>query len=770
MSKKKNRREREEKHIESITKSENLKGLDRFLYEAIKYLNWGMFLVPFLVLNVILYPYTFAKTLAFYTLIEVILGFYLVLAYRQPQFRPRFLPFTSQPTKESYRWIFYLLSIYILVAAIANFFSADPFISFWGNMDWSNGLLTALHFFAWLVILISVFRTKRIWVGFMRIFAYGGIPLAIYSMTQKIMGKEFFATFGNWGYLAGYMVMVAGISLILYFWEENIWLKRMALIALGFSSAAILFVLQTRAAQLGLIIGAFAGAFLYGITSPKKNFRRASWAGAIIVVVIAVSSITYIFTSKSDISKLFQRSSSVRTRLVNWNVAMKGIKERPLTGFGMESYYIVFEKYFDPTYYNQEGSQGRIMEFASDTPHNKVLEVAVTSGLPALLFYLGIFILALILLGKKYRDQKDWASLVMFGTLVGYFVNNLFLFDTIAVQMGYYFILSASIFVLARKETEDLPEKPVRASVIGTWIAGGVALMLVLFMFSNYVVKPAKAARAGLVAVEKVKAGNYKDSFSELDKIKQLGYFPAAKRTFTEISRDYETTFSTEGKLSAEEMGYLKKMAELDQYVIERNPYQIFTYISLIKLYNVLGATDPAYYQKSLDVSQQALDKGSRRPEIYFLMVESYIALKQYEKAVATGEAAIQLNPIYPFSYYSFAIAYFDMGNKEKGLEYLDKAIDLGINDETAVKKMVELSLKDEDYPRAIKGTQLLIKLNPKDQQMWANLAMMYFKNQEFEKAKEAAMELGRKFPSLRNQAEQFIEQVDQQRGGQKQE
>ena len=105
-------------------------------------------------------------------------------------------------------------------------------------------------------------------------------------------------------------------------------------------------------------------------------------------------------------------------------VGFKAFWERPLLGWGPENYDRVWEKLSSPSSYKH----GLVF---LDKAHNQIIEELATKGSLGLLVYLGLWTVIVATLIRKHRPLRDDVlAYAILGALAGYFVQNLFLFDT----------------------------------------------------------------------------------------------------------------------------------------------------------------------------------------------------------------------------------------------------------------------------------------------------------------------------------------------------
>ncbi|PJA45968.1 hypothetical protein CO174_01220, partial [Candidatus Uhrbacteria bacterium CG_4_9_14_3_um_filter_50_9] len=132
--------------------------------------------------------------------------------------------------------------------------------------------------------------------------------------------------------------------------------------------------------------------------------------GFFIVVVLA-------FQPGSFIQEMFV-GHSTGSRFVLWEMAWKGIQERPLLGWGLENFQYVSLEYFNPCLGTEACGNGMWI----DRAHNKFLDLLIDSGLIGLFAFLAIHVGVVLTIIKGYR--KKWippiALTVILTTLATY--------------------------------------------------------------------------------------------------------------------------------------------------------------------------------------------------------------------------------------------------------------------------------------------------------------------------------------------------------------
>ena len=127
---------------------------------AVKFLIYLTFFVPLLVLPTsFIFPFIVPKILAFRSLVELMIGGYVLLLFiNWHEFRPRF------------SWLSTAVGAFFISFAISTFVGVDPYHSFWDNHERMLGLFTIFHYVAYYFICSSLFKTWDDWQKALKIF------------------------------------------------------------------------------------------------------------------------------------------------------------------------------------------------------------------------------------------------------------------------------------------------------------------------------------------------------------------------------------------------------------------------------------------------------------------------------------------------------------------------------------------------------------------------------------------------------------------------
>ena len=410
----------------------------------------SIFAVPFVLLIVsesLFFPYITGKNFTFRILVEIGFAAWLLLALYDRVYRPRF------------SWILAAIVGLVGVMFFANLFGEHAPKSFWSNYERMEGWVTLLHFFLYFLMLGTMLHTEKLWNRFWNVALVAAGIMSFYALGQigglveisqgsawRVDGR-----LGNSSYLGVYMLFQMFIAAWLFIRTKSAGLRGLygGLILLF---AFILFHTGTRGTMLGLI-GGSGLAFVYLALMAERGAAIKKWAlGGFLAVLVIVGGL-FMLRGHAFIkeSPIFSRLTNISLaegsiRFTVWGVALEGVKEHPILGWGQENFNYVFNKYYDPALYAAEPWY--------DRTHNIFFDWLITGGVVGLLAYLCILLAALYYsvfkpLWNRIRTGVSNATTfkieeqaLILGLLAGYMFHNLFVFDNLASWIFYAVVLA----------------------------------------------------------------------------------------------------------------------------------------------------------------------------------------------------------------------------------------------------------------------------------------------------------------------------------------
>ena len=357
----------------------------------------GIFIIPFIpfvISSTMFFPFITGKNFLFRILVELLVAGWAILTLFDKAYRPKF------------SWLLVSVLSFVGIIAIADIFGANPFKSFWSNFERMEGLITLLHLLGYFIVAGMVLNTEKLWNWFWNTTVAVSAIIGIYGVLQ-LAGKATInqggvrldATLGNASYLAIYMLFHIFITVFLLVrWRGVSWIRYIygAVIIL---QLVILYFTATRGALIGIVGGMILATLLITIFEKERKIVRKISVSILAFLIVSTGIFIFVndtnFVKKSD---TLNRLSSISmedgsTRFTIWGMALEGLKERPILGWGQENFNFVFNKYYKPSLYAQEQWFDRV--------HNVVFDWLIAGGILGFLAYIAIPIFMLYYLWRR---------------------------------------------------------------------------------------------------------------------------------------------------------------------------------------------------------------------------------------------------------------------------------------------------------------------------------------------------------------------------------
>lgn len=423
-------------------------------------------LTPLVVASTYFFPFITGKAFFFRILVEIAACAWLVLALLDKEYRPRF-SYIGVATIAFVTWMF-----------IADMYAINVAKAFWSNFERMEGWVLLAHLTGLFFAASGVLRTEKkwrawfLWSLIVSLFISGYSLLQLSGSLQIHQGStRIDATFGNSAYLAIYFLFNTFIALWLALTEKYSWLK-WSLIMLAVVEAGLIFFTETRGTIIGLTLGLTLAAILTLVTAGKR--ARAYATIALVLITLFVGGF-YLVRDSAFVQNnhILQRIATIslsdgQTRFTLWQMALSGVAERPMVGWGQEGFSYVFNKYYNPSLFAQESW--------FDRAHNTFVDWLIAGGIPAFLFYLTLFGSALVLLWKSSELSRP-ERIALTAALVGYAVHNIFVFDNLYSYI-YFFAILALIDSQVARPIESVERAPVIGAEEGVIYALPIATVL----------------------------------------------------------------------------------------------------------------------------------------------------------------------------------------------------------------------------------------------------------------------------------------------------
>ncbi len=474
-----------------------LKSITRFFALA------PLFLIPIfalIVANDFFFPFITGKAFYFRILVEVAFASWVILAFLDAKYRPRWNAVTIGVT------------VFAFVALVADLLGANPLRSLLSNFERMEGWIVIAHLWMFYMVMVHTFgageqgrKMWRYWVNTSLAIAF---IVACYGFGQLFgwatihqSSSRVDASLGNAAYMAVYMLINAGFAV--YLLLES----RVRRVAIGFKLSAIewlygvlaiafsilLVETATRGTMLGLAGGIMITLLAYSIMGKGVSKRSRQISGGIVGLLVILGVLFIVFRHSTIIQKYeplarlanisISNTESV-SRFYIWGMALSGFEQRPVLGWGQENFNYVFNANYNPKMYGQEQW--------FDRAHSVYFDWLINGGILGLLAYLALYVLFLLAVWKSTLSVAEKS--VLTGLLAGYAVHNIFVFDNLASYVLFFALLGfAASLKKAEKYDSQIPvPKPPReiSAEVTEYVVAPLAIIVLIAGIYFYNVRP----------------------------------------------------------------------------------------------------------------------------------------------------------------------------------------------------------------------------------------------------------------------------------------
>ena len=490
--------------------------------------------MPLVLSNDTLFPFIVGKAIYARSVIEVTFGIWLLLIFFYPRYRP------------SRSLVLAALAVWLLISLVAGFTGVSTVRSLWSTYERMQGIVDLAHWFVFIAMTGAVFRSLSDWRILFTVNIVVCMIASFLGINQHygIFDMEGFgipsadrieSTLGNATYVGAYAMVNALIALSLIIhslaaqtlgsggerverapqsrttrrrrrgeerrpssttvsfnylpWLQSVWILSLML------NFWALWLTGTRGAVVGLGTASLVFSVGYLIWGRIRMARVISYAlvGAAIAVIglfVAVRTTDVLDpvvesnTMLARISSIGLGDASISGRVAGAQAGLLAYGEKPVLGWGPENFLIAWGKHVD----SEAAERDRF-----DQAHNKLVEELTTKGTLGFVSYMLVWLAMAWAIFRSIRRRRGYGQLsvlIIAATMLAYFVQNLFLFDT-PVTLMQFSLLAA--FAVAqeysasegdRKRTQSwIPEilsgklslRPVSAALRTSW--GAVWLM-----------------------------------------------------------------------------------------------------------------------------------------------------------------------------------------------------------------------------------------------------------------------------------------------------
>lgn len=730
--------------------------------KVLNFFLFGLLLSPLLLSSRFFFPYITTKVFFFRLLVEMALALYVLVALADANYRPRWNSVSRA------------VAVFLAIVLFTSVFGANFYRSFWGNTERGEGILTLLHVAAFFFMLTGLAGNMRFWEKFFTFQVLVSFATAIYATLQKA-GASFVisgdvtrvsALIGNASFYAGYLLINVFLAGWLFSRARHAW-QKVAFSLIIVYELVILNLTGTRGAMLGLLVGILIVVLGLAATSRKTKVRLV--LGVLLLVFMLSGFLAWAardsgaFSPSGGIYRITHLSVgdiTTQSRLLTWQAAWKGWQDRFFLGYGYENFNVPFNKYFPAAIFRDSGSQ-----IWFDRAHNIFFDIATTTGVFGIGAYLSFYFLSFWMLYRHYRRDpaaNRTTALLFTALLVSYFIQNLFVFDTLGTYIGFYSVLA----FVAYLATPRAAPKAVSRVAYGRLPSAVPLFVCTLILFASWftVFHPAAANTSVTEALVQIQK---KDLMKTVDAYqKSISYGTYVTEEARQKLAESVIGFLKDDSYTPESKERMIRIAiEEMKRAVEQAPNDARNYSFLIAVYNSSISSEPGTREEVIRLGRQALELSPTRPQLYFEMGQAAFSLGRIEEGLGYFQKAVELNPFPAESHWNYGTALalagrFDQADKE--FKYALEPERVNNISDASVSGVIQIFLQKQQAQRALQIYEILLANKPKDAATRLNYANLLGQLCKLERAGSVLSEVAALSPghetqltALRNQYEQ---------------
>ncbi len=494
----------------------------------------------------------------------------------------------------------------------------------------------------------SLFWASVIVAGY-GLLQFAGLEFVTWG-TLPFETNRAFSTYGNPDLLGGFLIFSVTVALGLALLEQRLAWRMLYWVGFGLNGLALI-VAFTR----GAWIGGAVSLVLLGVIAwrQRATMRRLDWAPAGASVAVGAAVIWRSLSDPNEVMNFGKRLASIfqfsggsgQTRTEIWQAAIAAIKERPVLGYGADTFRLVFPT-FKPVEYVRDAGGSSV----ADNVHDYPLQLAAGIGIPGMLLFYGIFAWAGVRSFRTvFQRSGDPTRLILgafWAAAVGYLVQLLF---GISVT-GNTFLLWIALAVVLVPTARCVEVRALRwGTAAGVIVLAAVALAIgyqgVFVLADNAYLQaqtaPSLADRTA-AAVRAVKLNSLNPTYRGAVGFAYLDEVRAALQAGAQAQQNGEDTTPY---AEAVKQSFARAETALKD-AIAFVPDEYDNYVTLADLYNVGGeALTKDLYQSAIRVAEQGLEVAPFGTAIRVQLARSLLAIGKRAQAVKTLEYVVRIDP-----------------------------------------------------------------------------------------------------------------------------
>lgn len=538
----------------------------------------------------------------------------------------------------------------------------------------------------------TLFFSSLVVAGYGALQAFGYDPVRWGTLPFEV--NRSFSTYGNPDLLGGFLIFSVTVALGLALTEKRLRWRLVYWAGFGLNG-----LVTITAFTRGAWVGGGLSLLLLGVIAWRHRapLRRLDWIPAGISAALGVGVVVRSLSSPDDVMNFGKRFASIfefnagsgQTRTEIWQAAIAAIKERPIFGWGADTFRLVFPRFKPVEYVRDAGGMS-----VADNAHDYPLQLAAGVGIPGMLMLYGVFVWAGVRSFRTVFGRSHDVSRIVLGAFwaaaAGYLVQ---LFFGLSVT-GTTFLLWASLaVVLAPTARVVVVQAPRWGAAVAVALLCAAALGIGyqgLFILADNAYLRAEATGDSAESIELVRRaarlqplnGTYKEALGLAYAARAREYLSAGAAA---EQRGDDTTLYAEA--------FRENFANAERAfkdAIAFTPSEYDSYVSLAELFNLGGeALREDLYQSAVQVARQRLEVGPFGTAIRAQLARALLAQGKTDEAVKELEYVVRIDPSDGRAALVLAGVYQQQGKTAEALALL-RAVDARMPGQAGVAEAIQ--------------------------------------------------------------------------------
>jgi O-antigen ligase len=578
----------------------------------------------------------------------------------------------------------WLILAFLAWVLISSLFSISPATAIFGKYRRFEGFLSFLTYaVVYFLTVQMVDRPSRI-RSIAHTIVVSGAVVSGYGMMQFFgvdpvnwgaqLPFEFnraFSTYGNPDLLGGYLIFPLAVSLAMALTDKRTLWRGV------YWTAFILTGLCWGAAFVrGAWIGGGVSLIVLAVAAviARVPWGAVDWSALGVTGLFGAAFVSKSLQSANDVLNIgariasifkFDEGSSI-TRFQIWSAAVRAIKERPVFGFGADTFRLVFPHTKPFEYVRSAGYLS-----VADNVHNYPLQLAAGIGIPGFLLLYGIFGWVLYLgAPNAFARNKGAERLIIAGfwaAIVGYIVHLMFGLSVTGCTVFLWLSLAMVVAPTARKtEYEPRAWGPAVGVAIAAVVTAASILNVTYVVADRYYLLSQFSGGVGdrvRYALDSIRLNPFNDMYRTqlaMNYNKQMLAWIDEARVLQMQKKDPGPALAqAKESFLASERAFLDVMAFV--------PTEYDNYVFLTALYNQAGSYfNRAYFEQAVATGEKGIEVEQYGPAVRMQKALALYSLERIDEAVVLLEETVPMDPLYTDPQLMLADAYAGKGEGAK--------------------------------------------------------------------------------------------------------